>query len=108
VLIPNKTDEITDLLCASENGIFVWNIENLDASRKEIRNLKGKLCHPKIPENNQVDALVQLSSDVLISKCSNSGIIFIWKHRDILVELSEGQRSVEVTLLLLIIIDIVR
>ena len=80
------------VFCATETGIVAWSMENIDASKREERSPLGKLCHPSLPEDNQVDGLVQLSEDLLVSKCANSGVLFTWRYRDLLSELSNGQR----------------
>ena len=80
------------LLCATETGIHFWSMEDIDGAKREERPPLGKLLHPSLPEDNQVDGLVQLGDDLLVSKCANSGVLFTWHYRDLLSEARDGQR----------------
>ena len=92
ILTPATGEKLEYLLCANEKGIMCWSLEDIEPSRRETRPPLGKLYHPSLPETNQVDGLVQLNEDLLVSKCSNSGILFTWRYRDLLAELHDGQR----------------
>lgn len=90
MVVPNRDEELVNLMCASETGIKVWNIQDLDPKLKETRPMIGQLSHPNLPETNQVDALAQYDNELMVSKCSNSGVIFLWRHKDLLAELQDG------------------
>ena len=91
LVVPNRDEELVNVMCASETGIKVWNIQDLDPKLKETRPMIGQLAHPNLPETNQVDALAQYDNELMVSKCSNSGVIFLWRHKDLLAELQDGQ-----------------
>ena len=91
LVVPNRDEELINVMCASETGIKVWNIQDLDPKLKETRPMIGQLAHPNLPETNQVDALAQYDNELMVSKCSNSGVIFLWRHKDLLAELQDGQ-----------------
>ncbi|XP_013379781.1 leucine-rich repeat and WD repeat-containing protein 1 isoform X2 [Lingula anatina] len=71
------------LIAGCEKNCYGWHIDKSNLDKRMSRQPTLEINIPK-PQNDIVDALVQVSNDIIATKCSQQGFIQLWRFSDVL------------------------
>nr|CAB3263556.1 leucine-rich repeat and WD repeat-containing protein 1-like [Phallusia mammillata] len=82
------------LLCATEFGLYVWKTNGFMKNYGKVIKSVCEISFPFVsPDIRVVDALAKISSGVIVSKCAQQGVIFLWDLLSLKNDISKAIQS---------------